>query len=418
MSTSPSVYLANLLNDSATGETSFGQKNLNSLSASLNNGESSIFQDNESTFDDDGESDIETILSCGMRSTTSTPAPCPMTTPDITDNRIIMDNPQAMFTPCRSLLLPTNQDNQAFTAPSLGLPTTVPSTPVVAPFIASPAQSLNNNISGLKRTRPVRAAAMAAVAASASKALFSKNDEGVNRKLGKTGLANQACSKKRKEEGGATSEWKDDDDNEYDEEEEEESEEEDMEMASEAETPDSAIEAPATIIASTSKDTAMASSRRDRHAAQRTSRRPLGDESESDSDVDLDVDGEDLAQTLLRLRALLRVRQGELNAISQQCKGLTAVERKKVRNRKASCVSRLKKKIMQFEQQGSLEVCQRRISALETELQVRPCLNLSVALCCLWLGASCAFVMGRDDVAHFLFSWSDGTPSQFLIFPF
>lgn len=124
-----------------------------------------------------------------------------------------------------------------------------------------------------------------------------------------------------------------------------------------------------------------------RSAVRRSRTAALEDEEEDDEDEDeSDEDGlgASLAgsEQLGALQVALQARISELNSVSRSCKGLTAADRKKIRNRKASCVSRLKKKLAHYELQGRLHSQAARIADLEAQLEARNALLRQHGISC------------------------------------
>eukprot|EP00047_Mylnosiga_fluctuans_P023591 m.142100 g.142100 ORF g.142100 m.142100 type:complete len:385 (+) comp9640_c0_seq5:33-1187(+) len=99
--------------------------------------------------------------------------------------------------------------------------------------------------------------------------------------------------------------------------------------------------------------------------------RALEEEDESDDEFEMAATGVDRAAQLAKLQRLLNDRLADLSNISKICKGLTPNDRKKIRNRKASCVSRLKKKVALYELHNKLDLQARAIADLQAVVEAR-----------------------------------------------
>lgn len=94
------------------------------------------------------------------------------------------------------------------------------------------------------------------------------------------------------------------------------------------------------------------------------------DEENSDDD-DMLLTGGDRQHVVSAIKRQLQAKQADLSCVTKATKGVSAVERKKLRNRKASCVSRLKKKLAMYTMQSTAEALTRHVALLTARLEER-----------------------------------------------
>lgn len=104
-----------------------------------------------------------------------------------------------------------------------------------------------------------------------------------------------------------------------------------------------------------------------------TASKALHDDLDDDEEIDAAINV-DKHRALALLKSKLKLLTTALNVTSRQSKALPSTDRKKIRNRQASCVSRLKKKIMQVEMEIRLESLEHEIAERDRMIKERDAL--------------------------------------------